>query len=283
MSVRIVSPIASKEAEHARPWGFTCDECPIVPPRGEEPDWAPYEGRRRRSDGGVDPVTRFVPLHVPTRCRACDTAKKRWTRMRKRLKAVVTASESVGHWRYARPKFVTFGLPCDPSEDWSSRSGLLDRLKSRLPRARETLASHGVKGGIYVLEMTSRLLPLEAIPAPGRRGEEGGLILAPREQPVGRWKHHPHVHMAAVAPKKGPKGFKLFVECLTTQGLGRLNVKTFEQVRDVESGEWRDATDDEAVKDLARYIAKYLAKDGGRLRSWGVLRTGHGSSKPPSR
>lgn len=252
--VRIVSPIASKEDDDEKPWGFTCRECPIVPPRGGEPDYASYV---RHRVGGT-PVWGSVALHVPTRCRTCDTRKKRWSRMRRRVKAVYDAAEAMPGRRYARPKFLTFGLPSSTSARWEDREVLRRTLNSRLPRARERLEEVlGVKGGVYVIEMTSRLVPLGA-----RLGRCCGFELTD-EVPLFTWKHHAHVHMVAVAPFVKPELLKEKCEALLPMGLGRINLRTLSS--DTHSR-------DEAQRAVARYVAKYLNKDGGRLRSWGVLR-----------
>lgn len=180
--------------------------------------------------------------------------------MRRRVAAVYEAAEAMPGRRYARPKFLTFGLPTGTSDSFEEREVLQRTLQSRLPRARKKLEENGVKGAVYVMETTSRLMPLEAVPIPttGRSGH--WMLWGP--QPLGRWKHHPHIHMVAVAPYIKKENLDEFCGSLRP-GLGRINIKT------MGSDEF---TRDEARKKIARYIAKYLNKDGGRLRSWGVLR-----------
>ena len=246
--------------EEDQPWGFTCRECPIVPPRGGEPDYASYV---RHWEGGT-PVWGSTALHVPTRCRACDTRKKRWSRMRRRVDAVYEAAGAMPGRRYARPKFLTFGLPSGTSARWEDREVLRRTLNSRLPRARAALEeSLGVKGGVYVIEMTSRLVPLEASLNPHTTRRCCGFSWVESDPPLFTWKHHAHVHMVAVAPFVKPELLKEKCEALLPLGLGRINLRSLGS---------DTHTKGEARKAVARYIAKYLNKDGGRLRSWGVLR-----------
>jgi hypothetical protein len=161
--------------------------------------------------------------------------------------------------RYARPKFLTFGLPSSTSGRWEDREVLRRTLNSRLPRARERLEEVlGVKGGVYVIEMTSRLVPLGA-----RLGRCCGFELTDKV-PLFTWKHHAHVHMVAVAPFVKRELLKEKCEALLPLGLGRVNLRTLSS---------DDYTKGQAQKAVARYVAKYLNKDGGRLRSWGVLRS----------
>lgn len=254
-----MSPIASKEEPEKPLWGFTCSECHWVPPsRDEEPDYASFV----RHYVGSTPVWGSIALHVPQRCTECDTRKKRWSRMKRRVKAVYDAAHEMPGRRYRRPKFLTFGLPTGPSPRWEDREVLRRRLESRLPRARERLMEElGVKGGVYVIEMTSRLLPLRTVPVP-TTGRSGHWMLW-EKQPIGWWKHHPHVHMVVVAPHIKPENMAEACGVLTPMGLGRINLRA------LSSDTHKRA---EAEKAVARYVAKYLNKDGGRLRSFGVLR-----------
>ena len=184
--------------------------------------------------------------------------------MRRRVDAVYDAAGSMPGRRYARPKFLTFGLPTGLADSWEARAKLTRVLNSRLPRARERLEDRmDVRGGVYVLEVTSRLVPLTPVPIPTTR--RSGKWMLYGEQPVGWWKHHPHCHMVAVAPFIKKELLKEKCEALMPLGLGRINLRTLGS---------DTHTKGEARKAVARYIAKYLNKDGGRLRSWGVLRNG---------
>ena len=171
--------------------------------------------------------------------------------MKRRVRRVVLAAMEQKDSRYSRPKFVTFALPTEPVATWEERESLRDLLKSRLPRARKVLEGHGMLGGVYVIEMTSRRV-LEP-PADGR---SFGTWM---------WKHHPHVHMACVFPVLGKKAFRRASDSLIPMGLGRLNIRAFD-----------DDDDADALKKLEWYIAKYLNKDGERLRSFGILRVKRG-------
>lgn len=247
MAVRIRSPRTSTVGDSAsRPWGFTCENCGHVPPRGGEPDYASWQVGRNE--------WRTMALHVPHRCRSCDTRKKRWTRMRRRVDACFDRSRSHGS-SYSRPKLITFALPSETSNSYTDRYEQIALLNSRLPRAREVLKTYNVRGGIYVIECTSRLLPLadygQADPFLGRGGH------------LYEWKHHAHVHMVAVAPYMLPEKFSNFCECLVDMGLGRLDVEPLHSKK----YSWRQARDK-----VANYISKYLNKDGGRCRTFGEMR-----------
>ena len=262
-----MSPIASKEDDEEKPWGFTCVECPIVPPRGGEPDYVTVERVIDHADGTWTREPRSKALHVPTRCTACDTRKKRWTRMRRRVKAVYDAAESLPGRKYRRPKFLTFGLPSGTSPRYEDRWELKRILNSRLPRARERLeATLGVKGGVYVIEITSRLVPLATelrYPDDPEHGRCCGLRWREGRPPLMTWKHHAHVHMVVVCPYIEPEEFEEKCASLLSMGLGRINLRSLSS---------KTHSKEEARKAVARFVSKYLNKDGGRLRSWGILR-----------
>lgn len=145
---------------------------------------------------------------------------------------------------YSRPKLITFALPSSKSSEYSDRLNQIRLLNSRLPRARSILKDNGVKGGIYVIECTSRLLPLD----------EGNLL---------EWKHHAHVHMVGIAPYMRRDRFVKFSSCLMQLGLGRLNVEALAS---------KTHNADQARMAVSVYISKYLNKDGGRCRSFGIMR-----------
>lgn len=174
--------------------------------------------------------------------------------MRRRVDAAFERSRSHGS-TYARPKLITFALPSETSNSYTDRYAQIALLNSRLPRAREILKQHNVRGGIYVIECTSRLLPLEGYGQADPYLERPGHLY--------EWKHHAHVHMVAVAPYMRPAKFMQFCECLLPLGLGRLNVEALGSER----YSYREARDR-----VSRYISKYLNKDGGRCRTFGSLR-----------
>lgn len=237
-----MTPLTSKEQDLDIPWGWSCPDCPWLPPRGGEPDYVQVT-RRIEHDWGHSFEQRSLAIHVPIRCQTCDNRKKRQTRMRNRVRKVFRIGRKHGSY-YSRPKLITFALPSLTSHDYEDRFRQLRLLNSRLPRARSILKDNGVKGGIYVLECTSRLLPLD----------QGNLL---------EWKHHAHVHMVGIAPYMRRDRFVKFSSCLMQLGLGRLNVEALAN---------KTHNADQARMAVAVYISKYLNKDGGRCRSFGEMR-----------
>lgn len=212
-----------------------------------EPDYASYR---------VDRFTwKSVALHVPHRCRACDIRKKRQQRMRRRVDRCFTVSTAQGSSTYRYPKLLTFALPSVRTNNYAARHDQLRLLNSRLPRAREVLRNRGIRGGVYVLECTSRLVPLYA----RANAANEGMSLVDTEQPVLQWKHHAHVHMVAIGPYMKRERFIAFCECLVPLGLGRINYKAM-------------STERAARRKVANYISKYLVKEGLTSRTWGVMR-----------
>ena len=106
-----------------------------------------------------------------------------------------------------------------------------------MPKARKKLMRNGVLGGTFVFECNSRLQPLD----------EG--------QPLFTWRHHPHVHMVAIAPFIHHKKLARFCEQLMPIGLGRINYKA-----------------PRAYGTTSNYVAKYLSKQGLNVRSFGIVR-----------
>ena len=129
---------------------------------------------------------------------------------------------------------MTFALPVSVSDFYSDRVELISQLDSLLPAARKLLKKNGILGGAYVIECTSRLLPLD----------DGGAIF--------QWKHHPHVHMVCIG--KYQKDIKAFCETLLPLKLGRIN---YEATR--------------SRKKVGNYLSKYLVKDNQRSRSFGIV------------
>lgn len=139
---------------------------------------------------------------------------------------------------YKMPKLITFALPSTNSESYSDRDLEITRLNSKLKSALSILKRNGVMGGTFVVECTSRLVPLE----------EGFMS----------WKHHAHVHMVALAPFIPKNHFKEFCEILLPMGLGRINYQA-PKGRNAESA-------------VASYISKYISKDAARSRTFGMMR-----------
>ena len=158
--------------------------------------------------------------------------------MRRRLTKIYDTAEALGEddYRYRRPKLITFALPSiyTFSKDGSEE---LAALKKLLPAARKILSEHGVQGGTYVPEMTTRSYQ-----------DIGGMV----------YKHHAHIHMVAIAPFIHKTKLKEFCEILMPLGLGRIN---YVAPRGVGS-----------KGRVASYISKYLTKDGRVCASFGIMR-----------
>jgi len=231
--------LSSKQVKK-REWGFTCENCSWIPEKPESmdnisEDWvqtnriSPRSGRRT-----------YVALHFPVRCTACNTMQRRYQRMNKRLEGIWKLSFMLDK-TYSRPKLITFALPSIESidSDGESEVKLLNKL---LPKARKELQEHGVLGGTFVVECTTRLIWSD-------------LAIEPQ-----RWKHHAHVHMVGIAPFMQRKKLIEFSKCLLPLGLGRINYVA-------PKGKWRDAK-----QKVAAYISKYLVKDNRSSRTWGIMR-----------
>ena len=122
---------------------------------------------------------------------------------------------------------------------WEDPTNEMSKLKSLLPEARKLLMDHGVLGGVYVPEVTTR-----AYEFMGTRC----------------YKHHAHIHMVAIAPYIHKSKLSAFCEILQPLGLGRINYVA-------PSGYWKTAK-----QKVASYISKYLCKEGRRTSSFGIYR-----------
>ena len=228
-SDRISSPVINKE------WGFTCDKCPHVPEYSETDDYVRIPIRN-----SLDPRTNTsLNLRFPIRCKSCDTRKKRASRRRKQIAQVFGESVSIGAFikTYNRPKLITFALPSKRTMEYEERHEQIKLLNKKLPGARKSLISNGTLGGTYVIECTSRLVPMN----------DGGVLM--------EWKHHAHVHMVAVSNYIHHSKIVKYCEQLLPLGLGRINLKAPRDQRKV-----------------SNYISKYLAKENQRHRSFGIMR-----------
>ena len=214
-------------------WGFTCDNCLFRPSKDDADD---YIRVLRRVNRDWRYTKRSFNLRYPERCRKCERNKKRYQRMRRRLTKIYDTAEALDDWKYKRPKLITFALPSLWTFD---RDGTeeLKQLRSLLPAARKILSAHGILGGVYVPEMTTRSY-----------------------QDIGAevFKHHAHIHMVAIAPFVNKKKLKEFCEILMPLGLGRIN---YVAPRGVGS-----------KNKVASYISKYLTKDGRVCASFGIMR-----------
>ena len=229
---RISSPLTSKE------WGFTCPKCDFVPGYSDVDDYI----RVMRQRGELRGITRSVNLRFPHRCKSCEAAKKRTSRLKKSITRVFGMSAGIGAFlpTYNFPKLITFALIDDyyssgnPSAD---RSKLIQKLNSKLPKVWKLLGSKGTLGGTFVLECSTRLIWSDLATEPQM------------------WRHHPHVHCVAVSNFVHHSKLVEYCESLLPLGLGRINLKA-----------------PKSSKPVANYIGKYLAKDGFRARTFGVMR-----------
>ncbi len=243
MGVRILSPIQVK-----RPYGFTCPDCPWVPDRDDVPDYT----RIMRRTGNNAGYYKSVNLEYPTRCASCETKKKRFQRMRKRVKAVWDRSF---HERMGVPAVLTITFPSEWTFNESPEVEVAALLKA-LPRARKIMQNAGILGGTYVVECTTRD--------------------SSSEMGVPAYKHHAHVHMVAVGPYVKPAEWEAWCTMLVPLGLGRI---WYEKRSPGCDKDWcndkrcRHKKDWKGLRDaLAGYISKYITKTARGCRTWGVMR-----------
>ena len=230
-----MSPKQVKRAVH----GFTCEDCHFVPTTDGVDDYIRTHRISKRTGEKASKNLRW-----PVRCQSCERNKKRYQRMRRRLEKIWQFSWAEPAQIYRRPKLITFALP----SIWTfeeSPEGEVRALDKLLPKARASLLEHGVKGGSYVLECTTRSY------------ENFGSTV---------YKHHAHVHMVAVAPFVQRGSLGKFCTQLMPLGLGRINYQA-------PRGKYRDA-----VRQVAGYISKYLVKDNRQARSFGIMRKAIDSS-----
>ena len=236
----IVTGLEEPGGAGTAPFSFTCPKCFWHGNKNRELD-QDMHGRLR------EPYRHFLIDRFPIRCRACETAKKRFQRMAHRIDAIWEETFSFETRTYKMPKLITFALPSAKSESYCDRNNQIELLKSKLKSVRSILSRNGVLGGTYIIECTSRLLPLD----------EGFLA----------WKHHAHIHMVGIAPFVPKKHFKEFCEQLLPIGLGRINYV-------VPRGK-------NARSQIASYISKYLVKDGNNSRTFGIMRRHPTKRQPP--
>ncbi len=223
----------------SEPYSFTCERCYRRGDKNRKPDVLEVN----EAFGGKRIIWReerkgYLIERYPDRCRSCETSKKRFQRMVTRIDRIWEESWSFITGTYKMPKLITFALPSTKSESYIDKYNQIDLLKSKLKQIRAILFENGILGGTYIIECTSRLLPLE----------EGFLA----------WKHHAHIHMVGIAPFVPKKHFKEFCEQLMPIGIGRINYV-------VPKGK-------DARSKIASYISKYLVKDGNNSRTFGIMR-----------
>lgn len=244
-----MSPIQVK-----RPYGFTCKDCPWVPERDDSPDYIRIMRRSGKNAG----YTKSVNLEYPTRCAACETKKKRFQRMRKRVKAVWDRSF---HERMGVPAVLTITYP----SEWTFESDPhveVAALLKRLPRARKIMQNAGILGGVYVVECTTR------------SSADICSDFSAADNPA--YKHHAHVHMVAVGPYVKSSEWEDWCSMLVPLGLGRI---WYEKRAPGCDKDWcndkrcRHKKDWKGLRDgIAGYISKYITKSARGCRTWGVMR-----------
>ena len=245
-----MSPLINTEGQFA--WTNTCENC-WAPPK--QPIFTDLEELECE---WVWPEHEFVQtasnkwrcVSLPDRCKPCGAKYRRKLRMRKRVQNIMDLCEEMPK-KYQVPKLITFALPCDPSPTWEDRWRLQDSMEKMMKKGRKILEDNGVKGGVYVIETTSRLCNLDRYP-------EGWM----------QWKHHPHVHMVGIAPYVHHSKLASWCEQLMEIGLGRID---YEPVR---VRNWDGEINYQARRKVSDYIIKYLTKNKKSARSWGILRKG---------
>lgn len=233
----ILSPLTSKEG-----WSYTCPKCPWNPPK--DPNDVEDYVRVVRTDPNHPKYGYLTSINLkyPKRCNSCEAAKKRNSRLGRSIARVFGMSAGIGSFypSYNYPKLITFALlhdyysTNDPIDD---RTRLVKELNSKLPGAIKLLKSKGTLGGTFVLECSTKLIWSDLATEPQM------------------WRHHPHVHMVAVSNFVHWKKLVDYCAMLIPLGLGRINLKA-----------------PRSSKPVARYIGKYLAKDGFRARTFGIMR-----------
>lgn len=224
-------------------FSFTCEQCTY---RGNRSFEENYVSTTYVEPGGTRYRKWSESDRYPERCRECNRKAKRHTRMVRRLDKIWKISYDLGDRTYSRPKLITFALPSIITF-WSSPDNELSTLKSKMKAARKILHDHGVKGGVYVPEVTTRSYTFMGTTC---------------------YKHHAHIHMVAIAPFIHRKALGKFCEILQPIGLGRINYVA-------PSGNWKTAK-----RKVASYISKYLCKEGRRTSSFGIYR-GYQLSESP--
>lgn len=213
-------------------YSFTCHNCYWRGDREAEPDYVAY--RRPARIGSTE--TGYIEVgKYPHRCRECERLKKRYSRMRQRTTKIWEIADTQPN-KYSKPKFLTFGFPCQPVDTDDPLPQLLI-LKSKISEAKSILQDNGIKGGVYVYEVTSRQLD------------------------DGRWKHHPHVHALVISPYIRKDKLPQWCKQLEPIGLGKINYFAPQGSRR------------EQVRGIANYVSKYMCKDlQQRCASFGIYR-----------
>lgn len=238
MNEGVLSPIVNKE------WTFVCNECPYIPEGSRDEIGERFQMDASKTWVMIDTkkeVGIMVNPYYPKRCKHCEAAKKRNQRMRHYVKRAFRVSDdcyTLINTKYKWPKLITFA---DLNEEYYSNSAelridLIEKLNKKAPKFLKRLGEYGVLGGTYVIECATHLIWSD-------------LATEPQQ-----WRHHPHVHMVAVAPYFSRKELPKFCAGLMDMGLGRINYKAKSNTYIV-----------------ADYMSKYLVKEGRNARTFGKI------------
>ena len=234
--VDTITIISSPLTSKEESWAYTCVKCPYVPDRDNADDYQKIVNR-------ITGYDKYVNLRFPVRCKPCEATKKRVGNMRKSIAQIFRMSVGIGAFNrtYNFPKLVTFALMDKyysnntPSRD---RNKLLKKLNKKLPKVWKMLMNQGMLGGTFVLECKTTMIWSD---------------LAVEKQ---MYRHHPHVHCVAVSNFIHHTKLVEYSEQLLPMGLGRINLKAAK-----------------AINTVSDYIGKYIAKDGIRKRTFGIMRS----------
>ena len=233
--VDTITIISSPLTSKEQVWAYTCVKCPYIPGRDNADDYQRIVNR-------ITGYHKYVNLRFPERCKPCEARKKRTQNMRKSIAQVFRMSAGIGAFNrtYNFPKLITFALMNNyysRSEPHVDRENLLKNLNSKLPKVWKKLMKQGMLGGTFVLECNTKLIWSD-------------LAVEPQ-----MWRHHPHVHCVAVSNFVHHTKLVEYSAQLLPLGLGRINLRAAK-----------------AINTVADYIGKYIAKDGIRKRTFGIMR-----------
>lgn len=235
---------------------FTCPSCHFRPDKRSIDDYV-TTGKLSKRSGELSKRN----LKFPVRCTPCGNDMKRYSRMKNRVQAIFDRCFSQ---KMGVPAVITITLP----SEWNDRSDSSKEVKELLrlmPKARKIMKCHGIMGGSFVIECTYRSL------YEYRRNENYQKEIL--------WKKHAHSHMVAVGPYVDTKNWDDWCRMLEPLGLGRMWYEKRApkcQEQGCESTKCRHQKDWKKLRNgIAAYISKYITKEAGRCRTWGVMRNTH--------
>lgn len=251
-STRILHPVTSRgppAVAGPRIAKWTCEKCAN---RVYDPNPDYIRVKRSVLTEKHKSEEKSIALHLPSRCRACDTLYGRKKRMYNRVSRIWEFSWKEAQPKFGkgfgRPKFITWAKPTQPCEIdnyVSERESEINYVKSKMRSALAILEKDfKIMGGTYVVECTTRMAD-PTIP--------GNFM---------KLKLHAHVHAVAIGPyipdfyNKEKRKF----ERLFSLGLGRINYKAVK-------GHGK-----KAKYSMGDYISKYIIKEKTRSVTWGCMR-----------